>query len=91
MRVKDSTGCAATLCKAIHAGTEDKKREDQDKTVAYLRGSEFYDETEDEKLDKRKVAEAPREEMRHFEAMSVYRKVPYAQASERTGRRPIGV
>ena len=42
-------------------------------------------------LDKKKVAEARREEMKHFEAMGVYKKVPYAQAIERTGRRPIGI
>ena len=36
-------------------------------------------------------AEARREEMSCFEARGVYRKVPYAQATERTGRRPIRI
>ena len=39
------------------------QREDQDKTLASLMADEFYDETADEKLDKKKVAEARREEM----------------------------
>ena len=67
-----------------------KKRENQDKRLAYLKGSKFYDEVTGERLDKKKVAEARREEMRYFEAVSMYRKVPYARVTERTGRRPIG-
>ena len=46
MSVGDGTGWAATRCKAIHAGTEDEKREDEGKSIAYLRRSEFYDEEE---------------------------------------------
>ena len=53
-------------------------------------GDEFYDEATDEKLDKKKVAEARREDMELFEDMGVYKKVPYAPAIERTGRQPIG-
>ena len=44
-------------------------REDQGTTIAYLVGDELPDETTDEKLDKKKVAEARREEMKYFEAM----------------------
>ena len=58
---------AAILCKAIDAGTEDEIRGDPQKTIAHMRGA-VYDETTDAKLDKEKVAEAPREEMRYFEA-----------------------
>ena len=43
------------------------------------------------KLDKQKVAEARREEMKYFETVGVYKKVPHAQAIERTGRRPVGI
>ena len=50
MKIQDSTGGAAVLCQAIHAGTEDPIREDQDKTIAFLVGDAFYDETKDEKL-----------------------------------------
>ena len=44
-------------------------------------GDEFYDEATDEKFDKKKC----------FDALGVYKKVPYAQAIERTGRRPKGI
>ena len=45
----------------------------------------------DEKLDKKKVAEARWEEMKYVEVMGVCKKVAYAQAIKRTGRRPIGI
>ena len=38
------------LCKAIHASREDQTREDQDETIAYLMGDEFYDEATDHKI-----------------------------------------
>ena len=63
MKIRDTTGWAAVLCKAVHAGTEDQICEDQDKTIANLMWDEFYDEATDEKLDKKKVAEARRQEM----------------------------
>ena len=63
MKIRDTTGWAAVPCKAIHPGTEDQIREDQDKTIANLMWDEFYDETTDEKLDKKEVAEARRQEM----------------------------
>ena len=66
MRIQDSTG-SARLCKAIHGGTEDQIRKDPEKTIVYLRGSAFCHEAKDEKLDKTKVAEARRVEMRNFE------------------------
>ena len=47
--------------------------------------------TTGERLAKTNVAEADREEMSLFEASSVYKKVPCAQAFERTGRRHIGI
>ena len=48
VKTKDRPAVAAVLCKATHAGTEDQIRDDQDKTIAYLIGDEFYDETTDE-------------------------------------------
>ena len=50
------------LCRAIHAGTEDQVREDPDKTIAYLAKKEYHDENTDEELDKKKVAEARRDD-----------------------------
>ena len=62
MSTQSSSSWAAVLCRAIHAGTEDQVREDQDKAIAFLAKNEFYDETTDEKLDKKKVAEARRDD-----------------------------
>ena len=56
-------------------------------TIAYLRRGEFYDDARDARLDKKKVAEARPEEMKYFETIGAYKKVPYAQAIERTVRR----
>ena len=36
MKPQDSAGWAAVRCTAIHAGTEDRMREDKDKTIPYL-------------------------------------------------------
>ena len=91
MKIQDSAGWAAVLWKAIYAGTENQIREDQDKTIAFLIGDEFYGGTTDEKFDKKKVAEARWEEMKYFEAMGVCKKVPHAQRIERIGRRHIGI
>ena len=62
------------FCKAIHAGTEDQLREDQDKTIVYLMEVELHDATTNEKLDKKKIVESRPEERKHFETIEVYKK-----------------
>ena len=56
-----------------------------------MQGGEYYSNVTDEKLDKDKVEGARREEMKCFERMGVYKKVPYTQSFERTGRKLVGI
>ena len=74
--------CASLWVNTTHAGTEDKKREDKERTIAYRQGVEFHDEATDEKLDKKMLAEARREDMKYSEAMVCTRKYHTRQQSK---------
>ena len=62
VRIQDNSGWAAVLSQVIHAGTDDKTTRRSKQDDCKLDGNEFYDETTDEKLDKKKCAEARLEE-----------------------------
>ena len=84
MRIQHSTGWAAIFCNAIHPGTDHRTRDDQDKMIAY------YWEANSTKAQTESLT---RKRMSTFDGRrcesGVYRKVPYMQAIERTGRLDI--
>ena len=67
------------------------KEKEQQQVITYVQGGEYYSNTTDEKLDKGKVEGARKEKMKCFERMGVYKKVPYTQSVERTGRKLVGI
>ena len=79
------------LCKAITRALKKQLVLDGEIAMAYMEAGEYYDETTKEKLDAQQVIAARKEELKYFRGMDVYDKVPYEQAMEKTGRRPIGI
>ena len=63
----------------------------QQQELMFVQGDEYYSDISDEKLDKEKVEGARKDEMKYFERMGVYKRVPCEQAIERTRRTAIGI
>ena len=67
------------------------EEKEQQQVITYVQGDEYYSNITDKKLDEEKVKGARKEEMKNFERMGVYKKVPYTQSVERTGRKLVGI
>ena len=67
-----------------------EEREPQ-QAITYVQGSEYLSNVTGEKLDKDKMKGAGKEEMKYFERVGVYKKVPRTQAVERTGIKWVDV
>ena len=80
-RIQDSTGWAATLCKAILQAREDQIHEDQHNTTAHPREGKFCDDITDEKLDMKKVGR------RSTGGDEIFRKHARVQGMYRTRKR----